>query len=101
MAGELLELMFTGDPQLRVRVLTCVQNTIIESFKQDRSRVTQDEIRRRFKILETTIRELRREHEWAWTRILDALPIALRSKLDGVWWDPTKQRAVWMPDQKL
>lgn len=101
MAGELLELVVGTDPHLKARVIARVEATIIDSFRQDGSRRTMNEIKRRFSLLETSMRELRAEHHWAWTRILDALPTILRCKLDGVWWDPTKQRGLWSPDQKL
>jgi phage terminase large subunit len=101
MAGEFVEMMFSEDKQLQFKVLRRVQDVIAQSFQQDKSRVTQLEVRRRFQIVETLIRELRSDMGWAYERILDALPIALRCRLDGAPWDPTHQRNVWSPTAKL
>jgi hypothetical protein len=95
MAGELLELVVGEDKQLRARLTACVQQVIAGSFIADKSRVTQAEATRRFRIVEVLIRELRSEHGWAFDRIMDALPHALRCKLDGGFWDPRLDRNVW------
>lgn len=96
MAGELLDLAIGDDKELRERVTARVYKVILTSFQADGSRVTRVESTRRFRICETALRELRAEHGWAFDRILDALPTILRAKLDGVAWDPTKQRAMWL-----
>ena len=95
MAGELLELVVGHDKALRARVTMRVYQVIQKSFAADGSRVTQAEVTRRFRILETAMRELRAEHGWAFARILDAMPTILRCKLDGATWDPTEQRSMW------
>jgi hypothetical protein len=95
MAGELLELVIGEDPKLRAKVTARVYEVIAASFREDKSRATQSEAKRRFHIIEKLIRELRSDHGWAFERILDALPIALRSRLDGIWWDPATARNVW------
>lgn len=95
MSGELLELVTGPDRTLHAKVLHCIHSTIANSFKEDGSRVTQSEAARRFNIIIKLVRELRSEHSWAFTRIMDALPIALRSKLDGTWWDPNLARNTW------
>jgi hypothetical protein len=101
MAGELLELAVGQDKQLLAKITQRVQNVIGNSFKQDGSRVTRAEITRRFHMVELLVRELRSEHGWAFERILDAAPIALRSKLDGTWWDPVLHRSSWSGSTKL
>ena len=102
MAGELLELMFENNRELRVKALTRVQVVISQSFRQDGSRITRDEVTRRFKLLEKWIRELRSEsHGWTWERIFDALPQVLRHELDGVPWSPATHRSVWAPGDPL
>lgn len=96
MAGEFLELM-GFDVATRARVTTRVIDVIGASFVEDQSRQTMSETRRRFAIVERLIRELRADHGWAIERILDALPVALRSKLDGGNWTPDGSRTVWSP----
>lgn len=96
MAGELLDLGLSADPALRQRVVLSVYQTIEGSFKADRSRVTTSETTRRFRICEQLLRELRRDHGWAFTRICDVLPTALRAKLDGIPWSPDTSRALWL-----
>lgn len=96
MAGELLELITSHDPTLKQRVLTRVQQVIAESFRADKSRRTTSEVIRRFRIVESLIRELRHDYGWAFERILDAMPVALRSKLDGIPWAPDLTRNSWV-----
>lgn len=97
MAGELIGLLTHEDPKMYVKVMRAVEKTITDSFTEDGSSQTQDEVRRRFKLLEVAIRDLRGEYGWAFVRIIDALPTALRSKLDGIPWNPSTQHAVWAP----
>jgi hypothetical protein len=94
MAGELLELV-TADPRLRYRIAARVHQVISDSFAADKSRVTASEAKRRFGIVEQLIRELRADYGWAFERILDAMPIALRCKLDGAPWTPDLRRNSW------
>lgn len=95
MAGELLELAI-ADEQTRRRVAIGVFEAIRQSFLGEKERLTDTETRRRFKLCEQLVRELRADYGWAFTRIVDVLPTALRCKLDGVVWDPTKQRGMWL-----
>lgn len=97
MAGEMLELVLGADKELQAKVIPRIQLIITQSFAQDRSRVTQSEVSRRFRMIEKLVRELRREHGWAFERILDALPFALRCQLDGAVWDPRLTRNSWSP----
>lgn len=95
MAGELLELAIADD-QTRRRVALGIYQAIKESFAVDKARITDTETRRRFKLCEQLVRELRADHGWAFTRIVDVMPTVLRCKLDGVVYDPTKQRGMWL-----
>lgn len=95
MSGEFLDL--AGDPTLRRKITGRVQQVIAQSFAKDGARQTGQEIKRRFEIVESTIRMLRGDLGWAYERILDELPRALRAKLDGVPWDPSENRAIWTP----
>lgn len=94
MAGELLELVTSHDPTLQKRVTARVCKVIHDSFA-DKSRMTASEAARRFKIVEQLVRELRAGHGWAFERILDAMPYALRCRLDGIAWDPMLHRNSW------
>lgn len=94
MSGEFLEL--ASNPALEMKVRSRVVQILGQSFMKDGARQTQDEVRRRFKILENLIRTLRTDCGWAYDRILDELPRALRAKLDGAPWEPDK-RTIWSP----
>lgn len=98
MAGEMLELVIGNDRNLRAKVTSRIQLIIGQSFQQDKSRVTRSEVVRRFRIVELLFRELRSEHKWAFDRILDHMPQALRHKLDGTPWNPDFHRNAWSGD---
>lgn len=97
--------VFKEDPELGGRVTLRFVKAIADSFRDDKSRVTQDETKRRFKILEKEFRELRREAGWSVEKILDVLPMVLRCRLDGIPWsanDPANTRTLWVPpDPKI
>jgi hypothetical protein len=95
MAGELLELVTSHDPALRARITARIQQIIAASFREDKSRMTNSEVTRRFKLVETSLREMRGDYGWAFERILDAMPIVLRCKLDGIPWAPDLKRNSW------
>lgn len=100
MAGELLEAMSTDgtfNKALYQRVALTFYRVIEASFVQDRSRVTRDETKRRFELLERTFRMLRNDFQWGVDRILYVLPKALRAQLDGTAWDPSRESRIWMP----
>lgn len=80
------------------KVTLGIQTTIELSFAQDFSRITSDEVKRRFKMCEKIFRELRGDLGWSVQRILDNLPRYLRCELDGVNWEPEK-RSSWAPSQ--
>lgn len=80
------------------RVTVAIIEAIDHSFDEDRvirSVRTRGEIERRFEICIRWFVELRRELHWSVPRILDALPIALRSALDGIPFDPDEGRDAW------
>lgn len=97
MAGELLALLIGPDKALHGKVVQRIQSIIAASFQQDRSRITRSEVTRRFHIIEHLVRELRADHDWAFDRILDAMPTALRCQLDGMPWQPDLRRNTWTP----
>lgn len=101
MAGELLEAMRSEDggvdADMRARVTNRFMRTIERSFEDDKSRVTGSEVRRRFRICERWFRELRAEHGWSTSRILDNLSRILRADLDGAPFDPSTERMIWTP----
>lgn len=79
------------------QVTAGIETAVAHSFDADFSRVTRDEIRRRFAICEQLIRQLRGDLSWSLSRVLDALPRYLRCELDGIAWSP-EVRATWMPE---
>lgn len=97
MAGEMIQMLMSDDPQLQQKALHTIQTVIAKSFEEDKSRQTGAEIKRRFVIIEMLIRELRTDHGWAFQRIFDVLQVALRCKLDGIPWQPNSHRTLWTP----
>lgn len=78
-------------------VTVAIESAVAKSFESEFSRVTRDEIRRRFAICERIIRELRGDLKWTLSRVLDAMPGYLRSELSGVAWSPD-ERSVWISE---
>lgn len=78
------------------RVTRAFNDAIVNSFAVDKSRVTQNETRRRFGILEKWFRALRTEKRWTLERVLDSLPRALRCELEHQTFEPDS-RTLWIP----
>jgi hypothetical protein len=78
------------------RVTVAVERAIERSFREDGSRTTGAEVRRRFAICERLFRRLRGDLGWGLQRVLDHLPQYLRCELDGIPWQPDT-RTVWVP----
>lgn len=100
MAGEFLEAATSGDRALLGRLAKRFAAVIDASFRSDKSRMTRAEVKRRFEILEGVARKLRGDLGWSWPRILDELPRALRSRLDGIPWEPSTS-TIWAPEDPL
>lgn len=96
MASEMLALA-NESPAAVGKLTKGIMSAITRSFREDKSRQTQDEIRRRGHLCVGIARELRHDLKWSVDRIVDEMPKALRSKLDGIPWDPSKVRALWVP----
>lgn len=97
MAGELATLI--TDPIALAKLQRGVIAAVERSFIEDKSRVTQDETRRRFNFCVSIFRELRNApFLWSVDRIVDSLGPALRHKLDNTPWDPTNARTIWTPN---
>lgn len=62
--------------------------------------ITQAEVKRRVQMCIETVRVLRGDLKWGIDRIVDRLPSALRTQLDGKHWNPEGEpkRALWTPD---
>jgi hypothetical protein len=95
MSSPLLDLV--RDPAQLGRVVRAMTNIVAASFAEDRSRVTRAEERRRCDLCISLFRVMRAECGYSETRALDELPIALRSRLDGGTWEPSK-RSAWTVD---
>jgi hypothetical protein len=81
------------------KVTIGILDAIAASFQTDnviRPVQTRDEISRRFKICIKWFNVLRRDLHWSVPRILDGLPEALRSELDGTPFQPTEDRQGWV-----
>jgi hypothetical protein len=78
------------------RVTLAIERAIECSFREDGSRMTGAEVRRRFAICERLIRDLRGDLGWGLQRVLDHLPRYLRAELHGIPWQPDT-RTVWVP----
>lgn len=78
------------------QVTLAVECAIDWSFREDGSRMTGDEVRRRFAICERLVRQLRGDLGWGIDRVLDHLSEYLRCELDGIPWQPDT-RTVWVP----
>lgn len=81
------------------RVTVAIEHAICNSFATDGSRMTGDEVRRRFGLCERLVRQLRGDLGWGLQRVLDHLPHYLRCELDGVPWTPDA-RQVWVPEDE-
>jgi hypothetical protein len=84
------------EPHQIRRALLGLATVVEASFDQDGSRITQDEVKRRLYLAADLFCELRRDVKWSVERILNELPNALRSKLDGTPWSPNAH-ALWKP----
>lgn len=90
--------LFKQNPQDIGRVTKAFQRIIEASFAaaETTGRPTGDEIKRRFQICEKWFRDLRGQKKWTISRTIDAIPLALKSELTGVYWEPDT-RAIWTP----
>jgi len=100
MSGELPK-MVTAEWYGRIQ--KSFSTTIRNSFIDDGSTPTRDEIKRRFAICMNLFCILRRELNKAVPRCLDEIPIGLRAALDGTSWEPDgeKDRKCWIPGDPL
>lgn len=97
MAGEVLHILRT-DPRQMATIARGIERAVRFSFTEDKSRATGDEMRRRAALCMKFFREARNDLKWGIERIVDSMPRALRSKLDGVPFDPTaEKRTLWAP----
>lgn len=75
------------------KVIKAFEDTILESYYEDKTRVTGDETKRRFDICAKIFRELKGDLGWSLQRILDHLPTYLRNELDGVLYEPDSRKS--------
>lgn len=72
--------------------------SIAASFKhQGMQNPTNDEVKRRFRIVMDAAVELRADHSWGLQRICDTLPEILKTELSGTRWSPASERVCWVP----
>src|SRR6185369_9216368 len=90
MSGELVDLM-KGEGTTAIAALARgIERAVQDSFENGSVMIfrTGHEERRRVHLCVQIARELRNELKWSAQRIADALPRALRAKLDGLPFDP-------------
>jgi hypothetical protein len=97
--SEYIEKMRDAEEISRVqfaKILLMFEAAIAQSFAADGARMTRSEVRRRYLICERWLRALRNEG-WSVTRILDIVPRALRTELEGEAFDPGEKSRLWTP----
>lgn len=100
-AGELLGIHIS-DPAALGKLTRGIQNAVARSFVEDKNPTpTMHEVRRRGAICIEVSRELRGDLKWTVDRIVGVLSKALRAKLDGIPWNPEKERTIWTPPKDL
>jgi hypothetical protein len=73
--------------------------TVGGSFIADKSSMTNAEVARRTEMCAEFFMQFRKDLGWATNRILDELPKALRCKLDGIPYEPSRQdKQTWGAD---
>jgi len=99
MAGEILRLV-GGEKHGAGKLVRVIERVVAKSFLEDKSRQTMSEARRRTGICIALCRELRADMQWSIDRIASELPVALRSKLDGIPWNPSEaaRRSMFAPE---
>ncbi len=68
---------------------------VYDSFQFDKSTATDKEIARRMWLCINIFKELRGDLHYSMERALDCIPTALRAKLDGIPWEPSR-RSTWI-----
>jgi hypothetical protein len=94
MPGAFLDLVDRGQLE---RAVLGIERAVRRSFETGGTRMTANEVRRRFRICERLFRQLRGDLGWGLVRVLDHLPHYLRCELDGQAWEPDR-RTLWMPE---
>jgi hypothetical protein len=96
MAGELASLV--SNPFSLATLNDGITRAVAQSFREDKFRPTMSEIRRRFNMCVDIFKMLHaKPFEWSVIRIVDEMGHGLRHKLDGIPWDPTKARSLYVP----
>lgn len=78
------------------KVTKVMLRVVAKSFLDDKSTPTTNEMKRRCDMCIDLFRIMRRDCGWSLIRCMDNLDTALRAKLDGAPWEPSKKNA-WSP----
>lgn len=98
--------MITEDPKNAAKLIKGIGFAVQRSYDTDWIRdgagkaiTTQDEVKRRVAFCIDIAKQLRNDAGWSVFKIIDALPLILRRKLDGLDTDPTTvaARSSWLP----
>jgi hypothetical protein len=101
---------FREEPAQLMKLIDDLEQTVGGSFLADGAAMTKSEIKHRLTICAEWVLVLRRDCGWSLPRIVDELPKALRCRLDGIDYTPTREHArswssenarnlVWLPDR--
>lgn len=99
--------MVSEDPNNIAKLVRGIENAVQRSFDSDLLRdgagrviTTGDEIKRRVNLCIDMAKQLRNDASWSVPRIVDAMPLMLRRRLDGQDYDPTtlSARMSWFPE---
>lgn len=97
MAGELASLV--SNPDALATLNDGITRVIAQSFREDKFNPTMSEIRRRFNMCVDIFKMLHsKPFEWSIIRIVDEMSHGLRHKLDGIPWNPTNARVIYVPN---
>lgn len=90
---------FRDYPEQLAKVVDGTTEVVYGSFLVDGSTQTRNEVKRRTELCARWVLTLRKDCRWSIERILDELPRALRSELDGIPYSPTREgRQTWSAD---
>jgi hypothetical protein len=94
-----LYLVFREQPEQLNVVMEEMTLIVGGSFLADGSKMTRNEVKRRLQMSAKWLLTLRQDVGWSVQRALDELPKALRSELDGIPYEPSREgRSTWSAD---
>lgn len=77
-------------------IINFLTRVIGNSFQSHPCTQTRDEVKRRLDLCFELLKVMRGDMKWSFQRCCDEIPAALRRRLDGGIWEPSR-RSLWMP----